>query len=59
MHQAMEMERIYEAERRAREFIATLSAESVEKCGEARLLRDLTHEFLLRSPQNPDPKGQR
>lgn len=58
MHHATEMERIYEAERKAKDFMATLSAESVEKCGEARLLGELTHEFLLRSVKGSDHKEQ-
>jgi hypothetical protein len=42
-----EMQRIYEAERRAKEYISNLPPEVVQECGEANLLSDLTHEYLL------------
>lgn len=50
MDHATEMERIEAAEKAAQEYINTLPREQMERLGEANLLMDLTHEFLLRMP---------
>ncbi len=56
MGHADEMARIEAAERAAKEFIEKLPREQVEALGEANLLMDLTHEFLLRMPSGSELK---
>ena len=58
MRHMTEMQRIAAAEEAAQRLIDQMPPEAVERLGEANLLSDLTHEFLMSGLPSRELQGQ-